>query len=53
MAVVLGWWILDEELTWVSITAMVIILGGVALVQMNRARAPKVVLVEAEEKNAA
>ena len=54
VAVVLGWWILGEELTWVSITAMVIILGGVALVQMNRTRAPKVVLVtENEEKTAA
>ena len=54
VAVVLGWWILDEELTWISITAMVIILGGVALVQMSRGRAPKVVaVVPAEEKDAA
>jgi drug/metabolite transporter (DMT)-like permease len=33
VAVILGWLILDERLTWMSITAMVVILGGVALVQ--------------------
>lgn len=40
VAVILGWWILDEQLTWVSIVAMVVILGGVALVQMGRSPAP-------------
>ncbi|HUP46333.1 MAG TPA: EamA family transporter [Thermoanaerobaculia bacterium] len=34
VAVILGWLILDESLTPLSIAAMVIILGGVALVQM-------------------
>lgn len=33
VAVFLGWLILSEPLTWVSIVAMVIILAGVALVQ--------------------
>ncbi len=33
VAVFLGWLILDEPLTWVSVVAMVVILGGVALVQ--------------------
>lgn len=33
VAVFLGWLILDEPLTWVSVVAMVIILAGVALVQ--------------------
>ena len=33
VAVILGWLILGERLTWVSIVAMCIILGGVALVQ--------------------
>lgn len=33
VAVFLGWLILDEPLTWVSVLAMVVILAGVALVQ--------------------
>ena len=33
VAVFLGWLILDEPLTWVSVVAMFIILAGVALVQ--------------------
>ncbi len=33
VAVILGWLILDERLTWVSITAMAVILSGMALVQ--------------------
>jgi drug/metabolite transporter (DMT)-like permease len=33
VAVILGWLVLNERLTWVSIVAMVVILGGVALVQ--------------------
>ena len=36
VAVFLGWLILDETLTWVSIAAMAIILSGVALVQTRR-----------------
>ena len=40
VAVILGWFFLHEQLTWVSITAMAIILAGVALVQSARS-APK------------
>ena len=36
VAVILGWLVLHEQLTWVSITAMVVILGGVAMVQSGR-----------------
>jgi drug/metabolite transporter (DMT)-like permease len=36
VAVILGWLILNEQLTWVSIAAMCVILVGVALVQSNR-----------------
>jgi drug/metabolite transporter (DMT)-like permease len=36
VAVLLGWFFLREQLTWVSITAMAIILTGVALVQSSR-----------------
>lgn len=36
IAVVVGWLILDERLTWLSIVAMTIILAGVALVQTAR-----------------
>jgi drug/metabolite transporter (DMT)-like permease len=36
VAVILGWLVLHEQLTWVSIAAMVIILGGVAMVQSGR-----------------
>lgn len=36
VAVILGWLVLHERLTWVSITAMAIILAGVALVQSGR-----------------
>jgi len=35
VAVLLGWLILHEQLNWVSIVAMCIIFGGVALVQTN------------------
>lgn len=38
VAVILGWLILNEPLTWVSIVAMVIILGGTAVVQLSRRR---------------
>lgn len=37
VAVILGWFFLREQLTWVSVTAMVVILTGVALVQSSRA----------------
>jgi drug/metabolite transporter (DMT)-like permease len=37
VAVILGWLILNERLTWVSVVAMSIILGGVAMVQSARA----------------
>jgi drug/metabolite transporter (DMT)-like permease len=33
VAVILGWLVLNERLTWLSIVAMVVILAGVALVQ--------------------
>ena len=36
VAVILGWLILREQLTWVSFVAMFVILGGVALVQSAR-----------------
>jgi drug/metabolite transporter (DMT)-like permease len=36
VAVILGWLVLHEQLTWVSILAMVVILGGVAMVQSGR-----------------
>ena len=44
VAVILGWIVLNERLTWVSITAMATILAGVALVQggsMMRRAAPR------------
>ncbi|MGA8810656.1 MAG: EamA family transporter [Thermoanaerobaculia bacterium] len=36
VAVILGWLVLHEQLTSISIVAMVVILGGVALVQSGR-----------------
>jgi drug/metabolite transporter (DMT)-like permease len=36
VAVILGWFVLHEQLTWISIAAMAIILGGVAMVQSGR-----------------
>jgi len=54
VAVVLGWLILDEKLTWVSIVAMVVILGGVAIVQTARGeKEPAAEVVVEEKKNAA
>jgi drug/metabolite transporter (DMT)-like permease len=41
VAVILGWLVLREQLTWVSMIAMAIILGGVAMVQSGRATAQK------------
>jgi drug/metabolite transporter (DMT)-like permease len=38
IAVFAGWLILSESLTWISITAMAVILGGVALVQTAQRR---------------
>jgi len=38
VAVFLGWLILHEPLTWISIVAMLIILGGTAVVQLSRMR---------------
>jgi drug/metabolite transporter (DMT)-like permease len=52
VAVVLGWLILDERLTWVSVLAMCVILTGVAVVQTSRAR-PKMVEPMTSERNAA
>ncbi|HEX7681770.1 MAG TPA: EamA family transporter [Thermoanaerobaculia bacterium] len=52
VAVILGWLVLHEQLTWVSITAMAVILGGVAMVQSGRGAAKKVTVsrdVPAEE----
>lgn len=37
VAVLLGWFVLHEHMTWVSVTAMVVILTGMALVQTSRA----------------
>ncbi|HSY50474.1 MAG TPA: EamA family transporter [Thermoanaerobaculia bacterium] len=42
VAVILGWLVLNEQLTWVSVAAMVVILGGVAMVQSGRGAARKV-----------
>ena len=53
VAVILGWLILSEELTWVSIAAMVVILAGVALVQTAKLRVAKPVETREVEKNAA
>jgi len=53
VAVFLGWLILDEPLTWLSVLAMVVILAGVALVQTSRGRAAVVAPDKAEAKKAA
>jgi drug/metabolite transporter (DMT)-like permease len=39
VAVILGWLILNESLTWLSVIAMAVILAGVALVQTAKGRA--------------
>jgi drug/metabolite transporter (DMT)-like permease len=46
VAVILGWLVLGERLTWVSMVAMFIILGGVAIVQTGRARKAALAVVE-------
>jgi len=54
VAVFLGWLILNEPLTWLSIVAMVVILGGVAIVQTSgRAKSPKLVPAEDVAEKAA
>lgn len=54
VAVILGWLVLHEQLTWVSITAMVVILAGVALVQSGRRRTKNVAeLLDATTRKAA
>lgn len=53
VAVILGWLILHEELTWVSILAMCVILAGVALVQTAGVRGSNLTLDPASEKGVA
>jgi drug/metabolite transporter (DMT)-like permease len=53
VAVFLGWLILNEPLTWVSIVAMVIILAGVALVQTAGWRRKPVAVAAEPVKKAA
>jgi drug/metabolite transporter (DMT)-like permease len=36
IGVLLGWWLLDEEVTWTLAAGLVLILSGVALVQFER-----------------
>ena len=52
VAVFLGWLVLDEPLTWLSIVAMVVILAGVALVQTSGWRKSAPVAVPVEEAKA-
>jgi drug/metabolite transporter (DMT)-like permease len=53
VAVILGWFVLHEQLTWVSITAMVVILGGVAMVQSGRGSRKVTISREAPRQKAA
>jgi drug/metabolite transporter (DMT)-like permease len=54
VAVFLGWLILNEPLTWLSIVAMITILAGVAIVQTSgRTKAPKLVPAEDVAQKAA
>jgi len=53
VAVFLGWLILDEPLTWMSILAMVVILAGVALVQTSGWKRASVPAPAVEAKTAA
>jgi drug/metabolite transporter (DMT)-like permease len=54
VAVLLGWFFLHEQLTPVSIVAMIVILGGLALVQSGRgAKKSVAVPAEARAQNAA
>lgn len=53
VAVFLGWLILDEPLTWMSVVAMVVILAGVALVQtVGRPKSTPVAALENVKKAA-
>jgi drug/metabolite transporter (DMT)-like permease len=53
VAVILGWLILGEQLTWLSILAMVVILAGVALVQTGAMRRRNLSVAPASEEKAA
>jgi drug/metabolite transporter (DMT)-like permease len=53
VAVILGWLILNERLTVVSIVAMVVILAGVALVQTSRNRSVAVASNDPEAEQSA
>ena len=53
VAVILGWLILNEQLTWVSILAMCVILIGVALVQTARPGERNLASAPASEEQAA
>ena len=53
VAVILGWLILHEQLTWVSILAMCIILGGVALVQTGGRRSNRTVEIQLPREESA
>jgi drug/metabolite transporter (DMT)-like permease len=53
VAVILGWLILNEQLTWLSVVAMCVILIGVALVQTAGMRRRNLTVVPASEEKAA
>jgi drug/metabolite transporter (DMT)-like permease len=53
VAVILGWLILHEELTWLSIVAMCVILAGVALVQTAGMRRRNLTVPAASQDQAA
>ena len=53
VAVFLGWLILSEPLTWISLVAMAIVLGGVALVQTARPKTATVPAAASMEEKAA
>jgi drug/metabolite transporter (DMT)-like permease len=53
VAVILGWLVLHEQLTWISITAMAVILGGIAMVQSGRGSRKVTISREAPRQRAA
>jgi drug/metabolite transporter (DMT)-like permease len=53
VAVFLGWLILNEPLTWLSVLAMIVILAGVALVQTSGGRKAPAAAPATEVKRAA
>ena len=53
VAVILGWLVLHEQLTWVSIIAMIVILGGVAMVQSGRSASRRVTISRAAPRQKA